>query len=528
MIIIQHTYHRVVLVACCFFCSVWLSACKKKDAVAPEKNTAALLADSIFLYAREVYLWNEQLPGAGQFNTGKYVISNDVLDHKRELFDITRFAVNPITGKSYEDHPFQPSEPKYSVIIGTGEQTSVADDPINTRLLSVSARFGINLVVTDDHAIYIKYVIKGSEAAAAGLKRGMRIWHINGKPVAANAAYYQYVQKVFSEATQLVLDGETAGNHHTYHLTYRRNNYFEPILKDTVLTQPSGRKVGYLAYLRFIDPNFGYKDLDLVMNDFTANNVSDVIIDLRYNGGGNLAELDRFANLLIPGSANGKIMRTERYNNVMKTGNTPLLHLQPLLGNNGLPVYLDGKLITYGDIDYTEAGNTTYFQKINGPGSLKKIYFIVSEETASAAELLISCLQPYVQTVLIGVSHKGAPAVVSTYGKPVGFFPLRIGPLHIYYSMFNNINARGEGDYYDGMRAALSVYDDPRYDLAESKEPGLEAALRLINGHARIAPRQAADGELHPGSWRNLNTPVQEPGIMKSYLRLKNGTIIKR
>ncbi|QJB37792.1 PDZ domain-containing protein [Chitinophaga oryzae] len=523
MILINHQYGKKFLLPVFLIYSV-LAACKKNDDVPKVPDVTAkepLWADSVFLYASQVYLWNEQLPAIKDFNPRRYVSSEGQLHYKKELFDISQMAINSQTGNPYEFNRLIPSIPKYSAIFGA------SDNGPEMVTAEVSDRFGVSIVVVQEQALYVKYVVKGSDAERAGIRRGMRIVSINGRPVEITAAYIATIMKIFNEGTQLDLLCRDHNVDRRYSLAYKRNNYFEPILKDTVLSLPDGRKAGYLAYLRFTDVRHVYKDLDRVTGGFAASDVSDVIIDLRYNGGGNLTELDRLANLLAPFAADGKVMRREQYNDLVKSGKATLLSKQPIFGADGLPIYYNGRVITYGDVDYTEEKNTVYFNKTAGIGTLKDLYVIVSEHTASAAELLVSCLQPYLKIKIIGVSAAaGNLTAVRTYGKPVGFFPLVIGNMSVYYSLFRNVNANGKGDYYDGLQADISVYDDPQFDFGSRGEAGLEAALALISGQRAQHPAT----ELIRGaaaSWRDLNVQEHPPGMQKSTIMLKDGTSIR-
>ncbi|NSL89236.1 hypothetical protein ECE50_020510 [Chitinophaga sp. Mgbs1] len=495
---------------------LYIIACRK-DSPAPavtDRNNA-LLADSIFLYAKQVYLWNDQLPE--QFNTAPYLAADGSLNYKAELSAISSIAINPATGRPYEFNRLRPSLPKYSAVFG---QADKVETDAGSRMLNISGRFGISLVAMGEQELRIKYIVKGSDAALAGMRRGMRILAVNGRPVEISPAYYRYVEKIFNEENRLTLSCSDGATSRDFSLLYSRTNYFEPVLGDALFEPLPGHKTGYLAYLKFIDVTHAYRDLDEILTGFSRQGIADIIIDLRYNGGGNLAELDKFANLLVPQPAHGKVMRKERYNALMQSGRASLLQLQPVLDNNGLPFYQNGKLVTYADIDYTETGNTVYFNKVSGPGTLKKAIFIVSEETASAAELLISCLSPYLETHIIGV-YAGNAGTVRTYGKPVGFFPLKTGSLTVYYALFSNVNAQGAGDYYEGMTATVSVYDDPRYNFGERGEPGLEAALAQIAGKG--ARRALPELLQPPVQWQDVNIHPEKTGMIKSVFRLKSG-----
>lgn len=122
-----------------------------------------------------------------------------------------------------------------------------------------------------------------------------------------------------------------------------------------------------------------YNEFSRVSNRFVNYGVTDVVIDLRYNGGGYVSVAEKFANFLVKSSANGQVMMKQEFNDKYKSWNS-----------------------------------TETFKKL-GSLNINRIYFIVSKSTASASELLINNLKPYMDVVLLGQT--------STYGKPVGYFP---------------------------------------------------------------------------------------------------------
>lgn len=459
-------------------------------------------ADSIFLYAQEVYLWNALLPSMEVFSPQRYLNSESNLNYTQELFDITKYAIEQKTNRAYEFNPFFPDKPKYSTIFSnlTSNEGPFASEKF-------SERFGFSMVRNEKNEYYIRYVIRGSIAAKSGIERGMKLIRLDGKIWDSNQKFLEYLSMTLAIKNNIEIVCEKKNITKQFNLSLDNRSYFEPILKDTILVTSSNKTIGYLAYLKFIDFSYPYKDIDLVLNEFENKGVSDIIIDLRYNTGGNLSELERLANLLIPTSIDNKIMRFEEYNNSMQIGQNKLLQNQPILDANGRPYYNNGKAITYADLDYSKKGNTYYFKKTRGLENQKKIYCIVSEETASAAELLISILKPYMQVTLIGASQRNS-TTVKTFGKPIGFFPLKIGPYTVYYSLFYNTNANGEKDYFGGFQAELSTYDDLLTDLGSPSDPAIQLVLR----HTENDPNQGLQKRAIRGSLTIKNRSYEKLG----------------
>ena len=111
-----------------------------------------------------------------------------------------------------------------------------------------------------------------------------------------------------------------------------------------------------------------------VFDRFVAENVTDVIVDLRYNGGGYVSVSEALANFLIKPAADGSIMMTQQYNE-----------------------------------NYSDLNDVTMFRK-RGTLNVNNVYFVVTDNTASASELLINNLKPYMNVKLVGPEP--------TYGKP--------------------------------------------------------------------------------------------------------------
>jgi len=464
-------------------------ACKKSEPVNepinPDQQQIISNLDSIYLYAKQIYLWNDQLPEHDKFNPERFynTETNGLTAYKNEIFAFTRLALNPATGKAYELNVTAPLLPRYSTIIERNAVT-IQRKKNEVSQLREANPFGLSLY-QNDSAISILYVDQNSPAGKSGLRRGDRITGINDQAISPSAftgLWKNAIQNSFVKLTVTNVTGESRQVRLTG--TYYEQN---PVLKHVVLNSGE-RKIGFIAYNSFTDEGNSSRFLTPVFTEFSQKGISELIIDLRYNGGGYQNTAVYFANQICPPKAKGAVMFTEHYNQMMQQGKAEILSKQLLRDSNNEPFYIDGRLATLYDIDYSVGANTVTFDTNNGLAHINKIYFIVSDQTASASELLINVLKPYVDVKLIGVSASGQQQV-RTYGKPVGFFDIDIDKYELYVAMYQNKNASGEGDYYDGFLADYSTVDDPTHDFGAIDDPAIQIALRSSVAASRASAR---------------------------------------
>ncbi|WP_143307503.1 S41 family peptidase [Chitinophaga vietnamensis] len=461
------------------------TACKKEAPATAQKgeNTALKKSlDTLFLYTSQLYLWQDQLPGYRQFSPQHYADASDQAPLQRmrkALQDLVAYAVNPLTQQPYEALPNQQQGNKYSIIVepdDPGSYLPAQQHPL-AALQAGDGGMGLSLAAVGPQDIRIMAVSKGGPAAGVGLKRGDRIMAVDGRAAETADNYYQYILNSFQRGNvQLdIADGQTNNRRQVplIALSYTPN----PVYKEKIL-DAGDEKIGYLAFERFTEEQNARASLTPVFQRFEQAGIQDLIIDLRYNGGGYQNSSRFLANLIAPARASGQVMFSEHYNSLMQAGKADLLKLQYITNSAGQPVLINGKPATLFDVDYTPAANTARFEKEGNLLSLRRVYFIVSKATASASELLINSLKPYMQVSLTGVSLSGG--AVRTYGKPVGFFDIKIGPYAVFLSLYQTKNAAGEGAYFDGMPADVSVPDDPRYDFGDTQDPALHSILHQI------------------------------------------------
>jgi hypothetical protein len=169
-------------------------------------------------------------------------------------------------------------------------------------------------------------------------------------------------------------------------------------------------------------------------------------------------------------------MYTTFWTKTMQDGMASILVNQPLLDSQGkLQSFTggkNGKFATYADIDYRPtiaAGNVENFVKV-GSAEFKKIYFLVLSGTASASELIINSMKGVMPNDVKVIGQR-------TYGKPVGFFAIKIDKIELYVPQFETKNQKNEGGYFNGLPVDFTVSDDVTKDFGDPTERLLAAAL---------------------------------------------------
>ena len=491
--------------------SAAVTSCKKSEVEDPdveppvtEDTRANLTKDSIFLYAKEVYLWNDALPTYAQFNPRKYTGgATDLENYEQELFDISKYGLNPENNRPYEFVSAAADYPKYSYIdditTRNAAQAYVGNAKADVELNGSGYDLGFlnfqGYGTNDSYELYATAVFPGSPADKAGITRGTKITKINGTTLGSNFngegdLIYSLAEAETTKATVsgVKADGTAFDNVELTKVRYTSS----PVYKSKTLTAGT-KKIGYLAFARFSDLNSNAKkDLDAAFAKFTTDGVTELIIDLRYNGGGYVNTAEYLVNLIAPASATG-VMFKEHYNKTMQANQATILENQPLLDENEkVQFHANGDMITYADVDYSLAENTVNFDKKGTLNGITNVVFLVTGNTASASELVINSLKPVMTVKLVGRT---------TYGKPVGFFPVRVeNKYDVYLSMFETRNKLDQGGYYAGMitdvvdqggTSSRAVFDDARHDFGDPEENYTKNAINILAPGAVVTTAKA-------------------------------------
>lgn len=418
------------------------------------------IRDSVFYFTKLFSLWEEYLPPKNvndidkqsvvQRYTLQYCTGEDVL---RSLKNLT-----PLRGSDPID--------RFSFLDRAGE----VSEEIQGGMVTSFGMYVFYLMRADnsDADLYVRMVDKGSPAYKAGIKRGTRILSMNGN---SNISYNVQQAKDFKDVDDalssskmdviFVNPNEEVKEKEIYNIKYDT----EPILVDTVYSIEN-RKVGYFAYNSFIsvDSENGdrltskhYHQLKKMFDNFESKNINELIVDLRYNGGGSVNTAEYIANRLAPIAADGQRMYDYKVNRYLEDWewNAP--------GGPFAPVG---------------------FEK-EGSLNLSKVYFLVSQSTASASELLINVLEPYLDVQLIGTygtNSQGQSVKENTYGKPVGFFgwPIVDDKTELYVTSFQMTNKDGKSDYFEGLIPDHHTYEGFLNDFGDTEEDMIASALNHI------------------------------------------------
>jgi len=484
------------------------TSCKKKKVNPtpdpPVTDRSNLSRDSIYYYAKQIYLWSDALPGYDAFNPRKYTsLSTDLLNYEKELIDLTQYKINPSTGLPYEYYTYSVNgstvvDAKYSYIsdIATKNPTAFIQDKQSAVDLEGNGNdFGVKLGAYGQggttFALFVTAVYQNSPADKGGMKRSDRIYKINGRTIGDNYNNDRDFINTAFNGTSITIEGVkyengVSGSPYTVQLTkavYKSS----PVYAAKVFTAGT-KKIGYLAFARFSVLSNAKPDLDAAFTDFSTKGVTDLIIDLRYNGGGYVNTAEYIMNQIAPASANGQVMFAEHYNALMQSGGATILKNQPFLDANGKVQYQNGQMITYADVNFSVSGNTERILKAGplntGSSSISKVVFIVSGSTASASELVINCLKPYMTVKMVGTK---------TYGKPVGFWPVKIeNKYEVFYSLFQSKNSLGQGDYFDGLTPDIvDDFDDPRNNFGDPREYYTSLAIYEIAPNSAVTVNAA-------------------------------------
>ena len=262
--------------------------------------------------------------------------------------------------------------------------------------------------------------------------------------------------------------------------------YENPVQTVRVLERPGGKKVGYLHYTSFTLDSCG--DLVDVFKEFVQAGIGDLVLDLRYNGGGYVITEEVLASMLAPVSVveAGKVLYQDIYNAKLAAE----IKEEPTCFDTEFLFKIDGKQ----EVLSTAGANP----------DLPRLYVLVTGSSASASESLVCCLRPYMDVILIGEQTSGKYCAgylmearnwydaaktslgEEEYAKALPY--VDNWGIYVMYSRYADCNGVTLS-MPDGIAPDYDGEDDPLdgYTLGDPRETMLAFALGLIEGRTRSA-----------------------------------------
>lgn len=466
------------IIPCILMIGMAFSGCKKAEdtTIAPKVIPQASHVN-LFVWngMHEYYLWNSQVPGLDNPNYSKGDSLNAFLNHfsdPEKLFNSLLYKRDTID--------------KWSFIV---DNSKTITDWISGISKTMGYDFMLGRIASTDTLFgFVRYIYKGSPAEKAGMKRGDIFVKVNNQKLTVS----NYQTLLFATTTytlgfatlvptdrghKIVPSDKTV----TMTAIEMQEN---PILLDTVFTF-NNQKVGYLVYNGF------NSDFDIQLNDvfkkFKDAGINQMVLDLRYNGGGSVKSSVYLASMIY-GTDQSKLFAKAQYNQGFQAS---------IVGEYGSQALNDNFENT---IAATSTNPVTPINTLN----LQKIYIIVSDNTASASELLINGLKPYMNVKLVGIP---------TVGKYVGSFTLTddkvtsnkwaMQPIVVKYA-----NSLGVTDFINGLNpditaeediANLIAFGDPNETLLKvvltDMQGGAVTAMTLKS--AQLGLRKVTDSQAH-------------------------------
>lgn len=296
----------------------------------------------------------------------------------------------------------------------------------------------------DKSELRVLQVFPDSPASEAGMARGDRIIEINGRTV-EDLIRTGLIDSAFGPSepgvTATLLVRSRNGEERRSTLTKRVVTI--PTVSLTRTFNVDGRTVGYLFFRNFVNPS--YEALDAAFSALREAGATELILDLRYNGGGLVDVAVHLGSLVGGKQTQGRVFATFQHNDK----NTALNE----------------------DLRFADAPE----QALN----LQRLIVITTRASASASELVINGLRPHVPVVVIGDT---------TYGKPVGQYGFTFCDKVLAPVAFALVNSEGRGDFFGGIEPDCRSSDDPEHDLGDAREESLAEALHYVRaGTCRTA-----------------------------------------
>jgi carboxyl-terminal processing protease len=428
-------------------------SCEDMDDVAPPPNLE--INDFIWKGLNLYYLWQADVPNLSDARFANQAALNTFLNgysKPEDLFDALR------VNSSIDRFSWIVSD--YLVLEGQLQGTTKNN----------GIDFGLYLKSSGSSEVFgwVRYIIPNSDASTKDIKRGAIFYGVNGTQL--TTSNYQSLLLNSENYTLNLADynnGTITPNGKSVNLIKTVLNE-NPIIINKVI-EASGHKIGYLMYNGFY-PNYDTQ-LNEAFASLKSQGATDLVLDLRYNSGGSVQSATRLASMITGESTTGKVFSKERWND---------------------------KINAYFESEDPNALKNLFVDKIGSTPlnrlNLNKVYVLTTKSTASASELVINGLKPYIDVVQIGDLTTGKNVgSITIYDSPT-FGKENRNPNHRYAMqpiVLKIVNANDFGDYLNGLTPTYALKENLANlgVLGTSSEPLLSTAIGKITGTAKMVKK---------------------------------------
>lgn len=419
-------YSSLIRILFFLFFGIFLISCEVDDKPEVyEEGSNKYTNDWIYNQMKKYYKWNETMPDKGDLGLNPKQYFQRLL-HKDDVY-------------SYAVHPDFPETVPQSLRRNFGFDISFIEYQ--------SKIYGV-----------ILYALEDSPAKNNGLLRGQLITKINGEEL--NLNNYDKIYKNIATATHLDLDivsySKETGFSNPEKVSFLQGFSFSQPIFSKVFTN-NNTKIGYVEI-----PHFDVGQAQLfqeVFQELKNQNVTELVLDLRYNGGGDVSSATALSIILAPNIKSSDLFIEFEGN---KNGGIVKQSFQQALESN--------------------ERNVSFEVLKNAHPDIKRVYILCGKRTASASEIMINNLRPFMDVIAIGEK---------TVGKDVAGFPIEDDRIPntkgwiLYPSIYKLFNAKHEGNYSGGISPTLSVdelQDLEIFPLGNHSEILLNTVLNMQTG----------------------------------------------
>jgi carboxyl-terminal processing protease len=457
------------------------SSCKKNS-----DNTNGEIKDFIWKGLNEAYLWVDLVPNLSSTKYSSQTSLNNFLntyDDPETLFYDLLYKYGEVD--------------KWSWIV---KDYTELENSFQGITKSMGFEFGLARISgSNDIFGFVFYVVKGGPADKAGMKRGDIFMKINDTPLTvSNYQSLLYDQSSYKIGFATIVNSIISPNNKSLNLT-AEEVHENPIYLDTVYNINS-KKIGYLVYNGFMS------DYDIALNNviskFKTAGIEKLIVDLRYDGGGSVRTATYLASMIY-GKYTSKVFLMTHYNNTLQT------YLTSQYGSG---------FFEENFTDNIDAEGTNPITPINTL-NLTDVYILTTENTASASELLINCLKPYMNVITVGTN---------THGKYVASITIKdyisenvVNPNHKWAMqpiVLKISNKDGVTDFVNGLTPTIAVEEDIANLLpfGDINEIMLKTALNSITGSSSSIPVMKSKAM---GLMEFINSKQLRPHAQEMYVK---------